>query len=171
MELSNFVNKIINNAKKEVRECKYSILTDEYLLFNLFRDSQYHLLGKCMAGNNFNLFTFRFYIDSKTLLVGNPDYIDIDKIELSEETKMSLDRAREYAEQSGADKVDAPHLLLALLESNNNVVEDYLRDYAIPVEALRLEVIELMLTGSIEAYDKNYKVENNNRNKKQDDIL
>ena len=146
------VERTIEKAKDEALSHKSTKVTDEILLFCLFKEVQYQTVGKCLSNNGFNLFTFRYYLDNKIKNLEEPDFIEgVSEAELSLQSIETLTKAKEYADLTERVEIYSAHLVLALLESDNNVIVEYLRDYNIATEMIRKGMIEFIYTSDIKA--------------------
>ena len=145
------VQKIIDRATNEVKEHKSTRITDEFLLFSLYKETQYQTMGKCLSMNNFNLFTLRYYVDNRNNSLEEPDFTPTKEVVLSPQSEETFMMAAEYAEMTGCKKILVPHLLMALLESDNRAITDYYRDYKIPLSAIRKDCVEFIYTGKIKS--------------------
>ena len=156
-KMNGAINRAIENAKTEVRNKKSTKVTDEFLFFTLFKEVQHQAIGKAMSAKNFNVFTLRYYVDNKTNLREEPNFDLNDEIELSLQTIETLNLAQKYAELTDKKEIISAHVFLALLESDNKVLVDYMRDYGISPEMVRKDCIEFIYTGkvsSLEVVDK-----------------
>ncbi len=158
--LNSVVQRALDAATDEVAERKTSYeISNAILLFTLYKEIQNYLLGSSLKANGFNLFTLRYYIDTKcSYAVKDPDF-DVNQIELSPEAMVCFNKADHYRLLAEEEELKAGHLLLALLESDDETIVAYIRDNAIQMENIRKEIIEFILTEDIKAYNKNLKVE------------
>lgn len=145
------VQKIIDRATNEVKEHKSTRITDEFLLFSLYKETQYQTMGKCLSMNDFNLFTLRYYVDNRNNSLEEPDFTPTKEAILSPQSEETFIMAAEYAEMTGCKRILVPHLLMALLESDNRAITDYYRDYKIPLSAIRKDCVEFIYTGKIKS--------------------
>ena len=143
------VQRIIDRATDEVKERKSTRITDEFLLFSLYKDTQYQTMGKCLSLHDFNLFTLRYYVDNRNSTLEEPDFTPTKEVVLSPQSEETFIMAAEYAEMTGCKRILVPHLLMALLESDNRAITDYYRDYKIPLSAIRKDCVEFIYTGKI----------------------
>ena len=145
------VQRIIDRATDEVKERKSTRITDEFLLFSLYKDTQYQTIGKCLSLHDFNLFTLRYYVDNRNSTLEEPDFTPTKEVVLSPQSEETFMMAAEYAEMTGCKRILVPHLLMALLESDNRAITDYYRDYKIPLSAIRKDCVEFIYTGKIKS--------------------
>jgi ATP-dependent Clp protease ATP-binding subunit ClpC len=143
------VQRIIDRATDEVKERKSTRITDEFLLFSLYKDTQYQTMGKCLSLHDFNLFTLRYYVDNRNSTLEEPDFTPTKEVVLSPQSEETFMMAAEYAEMTGYKRILVPHLLMALLESDNRAITDYYKDYKIPLSAIRKDCVEFIYTGKI----------------------
>ena len=145
------VQRIIDRATDEVKERKSTRITDEFLLFSLYKDTQYQTIGKCLSLHDFNLFTLRYYVDNRNSTLEEPDFTPTKEVVLSPQSEETFMMAAEYAEMTGCKRILVPHLLMALLESDNRAITDYYKDYKIPLSAIRKDCVEFIYTGKIKS--------------------
>jgi ATP-dependent Clp protease ATP-binding subunit ClpC len=143
------VERAINNAKSETKSHKSTKVTDEFLLFCLYKEIQHQTVGRCLSSHGFNVFTLRYYLDNKSAIKEEPDFSESSEIELSLQVLDTLQKANNYATLTEKVEIMSAHVVLALLESDNQVIVEYIRDYDIPTEIIRKECIEYIYTGDI----------------------
>ena len=143
------VERAIKNAKEETKSHKSTKVTDDFLLFCLYKEIQHQTVGRCLSTNGFNVFTLRYYLDNKAPSVEEPAFTESNEIELSLQALDTLDKASRYTILTEKNEIMSAHLVMALLESDNMTITEYIRDYAIPVEVIRKECIEYIYTGDI----------------------
>ena len=145
------VQRIIDRATDEVKERKSTRITDEFLLFSLYKDTQYQTIGKCLSLHDFNLFTLRYYVDNRNSTLEEPDFTPTKEVILSPQSEETFMMAAEYAEMTGCKRILVPHLLMALLEADIRAITDYYKDYKIPLSAIRKDCVEFIYTGKIKS--------------------
>ena len=158
------VERAIEKAREEVKSFKSTRVTDEFLLFALYKEVQYQTVGKCLSNYGFNLFTFRYYLDSKNKNIAEPDFSESSEIELSLQAIETLSKAKEYADLTEKVEIYSAHLILALLESDNKVIVEkaltHFKEYSV---ALYMKKEELIISDIEEINTKddifNYKLE------------
>ena len=156
---SDLVERVLESSRDDVKGIKDLLVTDEFLFFNLFKEVQYQVLGKCLAANHFNIFTLKYYIDNRDNILRTNgedlenviDYSEEFDVGLSDETIDTLQRAEDFMILANKDKIDGVCLTLALLESENPVLMNFTLDYEVDVDAIRRDCIELLCTGNIAA--------------------
>ena len=168
---SDLVERVLENSREDVKSIKCLLVTDEFLLFNLFKEVQYQLLGKCLSANHFNIFTLKYYIDNRDSILRNEedpesDFTETFDVGLSDETIDTLQRAEDFMILANKDKIDAVCLVLALLESENPVIMNFVMDYEVDIDTIRKDCIELLCTGTIAALASKSNKEDDNKKKK-----
>ena len=158
-KLTNLVERVLNNARDEAKSIKSLLVYDDQVLFQLYREVQYQIVGKTLSNNGFNIFTLRYYIDNRENILHKQEY-DTDEefnesfdVCLSDETIDTLELAENFAVLAEKQEIDTVCLILALLESENPVFKNYISDYEVDIENARRELIELLCTGSIASMD------------------
>ena len=172
------VERALERSREEVKEVKELLVTDEFLMFCLFKEIQYHMIGKLLSANSFNIFTLRYYIDNrKTILETNgyetdlEDYAKEFDVGLSDETIDTLQRAEDFMMLVGKEEIDSACLVLALLESENSVLTNYFVDYEVDIDAIRRGCIEYLCTENIADQNPKSKDEKKSRPEKIDKII
>lgn len=153
--MNDTVKRAIARAKDEVKSYKSTRVTDEFILFALYKEIQHHTIGRMLSEYGLSVFTLRFYIDNRSNILEEPDFITNAKAELSTQTTELFNIATKYAVLTEKEEIISAHVILALLESDNNVICEYIRDYGIPVDQIRKDCIEYIYTGDIPSLNKN----------------
>ena len=154
---TDLVERVLEHSRDDVKGVKGLLVTDEFVFFNLFKEVQYQSLGKCLSTHNFNIFTLKYYIDNRENILRTNGYdlenvdefIDEFDVGLSDETIDTLQRAEDFMVLSGKDKIDGVCLVLALIESENPVLMNFIVDYEVDIDSVRRDCTELLCTGSI----------------------
>ena len=174
------VERALERSREEVREVKELLVTDEFLMFCLFKEIQYQMIGKLLSANSFNIFTLRYYIDNrKTILETNgyradimeEDYTEEFDVGLSDETIDTLQRAEDFMVLVDKEEIDTACLVLALLESENPVLTNYFVDYEVDVDAIRKGCIEYLCTEDIADQNPKSKDEKKSKPSRIDKII
>ena len=154
---TDLVERVLEHSRDDVKGVKGLLVTDEFVFFNLFKEVQYQSLGKCLSIHNFNIFTLKYYIDNRENILRTNGYdlenvdefIDEFDVGLSDETIDTLQRAEDFMVLAGKDKIDGVCLVLALIESENPVLMNFIVDYEVDIDSVRRDCTELLCTGSI----------------------
>ena len=152
--MNDTVKRAITRAKDEVKSYKSTRVTDEFILFALYKEIQHHTIGRMLSEHGLSVFTLRFYIDNRSNILEEPDFITNAKAELSTQTIELFNTANKYAVLTEKEEIISAHVILALLESDNNVICEYMRDYGIPVDQIRKDCIEYIYTGDMKSLNK-----------------
>ena len=137
-------------------------ITDDIVLYGLYRANQHESIGKLMYNSSMSIFMLRRTLDGEYNMDGK-DYgkQEIKNLPFAEQTEYLFKDAESYAILTGSDKVDLPHVLLAILNSENHIVREYLED-EIDKNKFQKDLIELIYTGTVKYLD-------NNKNSKNED--
>lgn len=137
-------------------------ITDDIVLYGLYRANQHEPIGKLMYNSSMSIFMLRRALDYEYDMEGK-DYgkQEIKNLPLSQQTECLFKDAESYATLTGSDEVNLPHVLLAILNSENHVVREYLED-EVDKNKLQKDLIELIYTGTVGCLD-------NNKNSKNED--
>ena len=161
-----------NLVMKEIQ--KVSIMyfktevTDDIVLYALYRANQHEDLGKLMYNSSMSIFMLRKILDREYDVEDKPyGKEEKEEIPLSQQTDFLFRDAESYAKLTNHEEIDSTHILLAILNSDNNIVKNYLND-EIDVSKLQKDLIAL-----IYGYDNqpNNKKDNNNRAKELPNVI
>lgn len=124
-------------------------ITDDIALYGLYRSNQYEPIGKLMHNSSMSIFILRRTLDNEYDMDerGYDKQID-NNLPWSQQTEVLFKDAESYALLTGSNEIDLPHMLLALLSSENHVIKKYLKG-EVDVNKLRKDLIELIYTGSV----------------------
>ena len=136
-------------------------ITDDIVLYGLYRSNQHEPIGKLMYNSSMSIFMLRRTLDGEYDMDGK-DYgkQEIKNLPFTKQTECLFKDAESYAVLTGSDEVDLPHVLLAILNSENHVVREYLED-EVDKNKLQKDLIELIYTGTVGYLD--------NKNSKNED--
>ena len=128
-------------------------VTDDKLFYGLYRSFQHETVGKALYSNSFSIFMFRRKLDD-VYDIGDLSYGSLtdslkNKLYYSEETEETLKTAEYYASLTNCDEIDLPHLILALLDSKNGIIREYIEDEGVLISDLQKDMIEFIFTKKI----------------------
>ena len=151
MRITENVQIVLDNAQKLAGTFFRDEVTDDIVLYSLYREFQHDPIGRSMYDASMSIFMLRRTLDCEYELndseYGKPQE-DRD-IPLSEQTECLLKDAESYAKlTTGQDEVDLTHLLLALINSENKIIQYYLED-EVDVNKLQKNTIEMIYTGTV----------------------
>ena len=151
MRLTDNVQIVLDNAQKLAGTFFRDEITDDIILYSLYREFQHDPIGRLMYDSSMSIFMLRRALDCEYEL-NDSEYGKPQKdreIPLSEQSECLLKDAEAYAKlTTGQDEVDLTHLLLALINSNNELIQCYLED-EVDVTKLQKNIIEMIYTGSV----------------------
>ena len=153
MEYSSRLDARINDAKKNASFYELEEVTDDILFYILLREEFNGHIKK--ASNDANMFLYEL----KSMIINeysNPENscgFEYEVI-ISEETNYTLDLAEKYAKDMDWQVLDIFHVVLALLESKNKVLNKYFTEQKADVDIFRRDLIEYIYTGEISRYCK-----------------
>jgi ATP-dependent Clp protease ATP-binding subunit ClpC len=145
----------LKNAIKEAKQVSIMYgskeVTDDVLLYVLYRDEGYGLIKKALIESGFSVF------DLKNLLNAhydnaNAEMQSVEDIEVSKETTMALSKAEDYAKKTDSEYLDISHVILALLESKNLILDTFFSNKREALVQLSKDLIEYILTDDITRY-------------------
>ncbi len=153
MEYSVNAQKALDEAQIVTAMYYKEVVTDDKLLYGLYRSFQHETVGKALYSNSFSIFMFRRKLDAE-YDIGDLSYGSLtdslkSKLCYSEETEETLKAAEYYASLTNCDVIDLPHLILALLDSKNDIIREYIEDEGILIEDLQKDMIEFIFTKKI----------------------
>ena len=153
MEYSENVQKALSEAQLVTAMYYKEDVTDDKLFYGLYRSFQHETIGKALYSSSFSIFMFRRKLDA-AYDIGDLSYGSLtdslkDKLYYSEETEETLKTAEYYASLTNCDKIDLPHLILALLDSKNDIIREYIEDEGVLISDLQKDMIEFIFTKKI----------------------
>lgn len=147
----NFTNKV-NASMKEVQKVAAMFyreeITDDILLYGIYRDRQHDPIGKLMYASSMSIFMLRRTLDNEYDME-NKSYGHLKEeqiIPFSKETNCLLKDAESYAKLTNHEEIDLSHILLAILNSSNSIIKSYLEE-EVDVQTLQKDLIELIYMG------------------------
>ena len=148
------LQKVLNEVITDTTDLYTSIVTDAILFKTLYSEIQYDVLGRMLYSHQVSLYNLKTRLNSFVqrnladeeygLMTLNPTF--------SDETLRTIERAEQYAVRAYQDQVDVSHLLLALLESQDIVLSNFLTsDKNIDLKAIRKEIMQYIFTGEVDS--------------------
>ena len=124
-------------------------ITDDIVLYGLYRFNQHEPIGKLMYNSSMSIFMLRRTLDNEYEL-NDSEYgkQENKNLPLSQQSECLFKDAESYALLTGSDKIELAHVLLALLNSENHVIKEYLED-EVDINRLQKDLIELIYTGGV----------------------
>ena len=124
-------------------------ITDDIVLYGLYRANQHEPIGKLMYNSSMSIFMLRRTLDNEYDLNDSEYGKQENKgLPLSQQSECLFKDAESYALLTGSDEIELAHVVLALLNSENHVIKEYLED-EVDVNRLQKDLIELLYTGSV----------------------
>ena len=124
-------------------------ITDDIVLYGLYRANQHEPIGKLMYNSSMSIFMLRRTLDNEYNL-NDSEYgkQENKSLPLSQQSDCLFKDAESYALLTGSNKIELAHVVLALLNSENHVIKEYLED-EVDVSRLQKDLIELIYTGRV----------------------
>ena len=171
MKFNEKANLVLNEIQKVSAMYLKEEVTDDIVLYALYRINQHEPLGKIMYASDMSIFMLRKALDSEYDMEDQPygqrNEDDVD-IPYSQQTEILFKDAESYTKLTNHEEISSIHILLALLNSENEIVKEYLEE-EVDIPKLQKELIALMY-GNVG--DKNKKdSKNDNVEKKMPKIL
>ena len=124
-------------------------ITDDIVLYGLYRANQHEPIGKLMYNSSMSIFMLRRALDYEYDLSDSEYGKQENKnLPLSQQSECLFKDAESYALLTGSSEIELTHVVLALLNSENHVIKEYLED-EVDTNMLQKELIELIYTGSV----------------------
>ena len=124
-------------------------ITDDIVLYGLYRANQHEPIGKLMYNSSMSIFMLRRTLDNEYDLSDREYGKQENKnLPLSQQSECLFKDAESYALLTGSNEIELTHVVLALLNSENHVVKEYLED-EVDVSKLQKDLIELIYIGSV----------------------
>lgn len=142
-------------------------ITDDIVLYGLYRANQHEPIGKLMYNSSMSIFMLRRTLDIEYDL-NDRDYgkQENNDLPLSQQSECLFKDAESYALLTGSDKIELAHVVLALLNSENHIIKEYLED-EVDTNMLQKELIELIYTGSVNRLENKSSKDNNDKKTKE----
>ena len=171
MKFNEKANLVLNEIQKVSAMYLKEEVTDDIVLYALYRINQHEPLGKTMYNSDMSIFMLRKALDNEYDMEDQPygqrNEDDVD-IPYSQQTEILFKDAESYTKLTNHEEISSIHILLALLNSENEIVKEYLEE-EVDIPKLQKELIALMY-GNVG--DKNKKdSKNDNIEKKMPKIL
>ena len=124
-------------------------ITDDIVLYGLYRANQHEPIGKLMYNSSMSIFMLRRTLDNEYDLNDSEYGKQENKgLPLSQQSECLFKDAESYALLTGSNEIELAHVVLALLNSENHVIKEYLED-EVDTNRLQKDLIELLYTGSV----------------------
>lgn len=124
-------------------------ITDDIVLYGLYRANQHESIGKLMYNSSMSIFMLRRTLDNEYDLCDREYGKQENKnLLLSQQSECLFKDAESYALLTGSSEIELAHVVLALLNSENHVIKEYLED-EVDITRLQKDLIELIYTGSV----------------------
>ena len=146
-------------------------ITDDIVLYGLYRANQHEPIGKLMYNSSMSIFMLRRTLDIEYEL-NDCEYgkQENKNLPLSQQSECLFKDAESYALLTGSNEIELTHVILALLNSENHVIKEYLED-EVDVSRLQKDLIELIYTGSVSRLEnKSSKDKDKDNNKKTKEL-
>ena len=146
MKFNEKANLVLNEIQKVSAMYLKEEVTDDIVLYALYRINQHEPLGKIMYASDMSIFMLRKALDSEYDMEDQPygqrNEDDVD-IPYSQQTEILFKDAEGYTKLTNHEEVSSIHILLALLNSENEIVKEYLEE-EVDIPKLQKELIALM---------------------------
>ena len=143
-------------------------ITDDIVLYGLYRANQHESIGKLMYNSSMSIFMLRRTLDNEYDLCDREYGKQENKnLLLSQQSECLFKDAESYALLTGSNEIELAHVVLALLNSENHVIKEYLED-EVDITRLQKDLIELIYTGSVSRLEsKSNKEQDNDKRTKE----
>jgi len=146
MNFNEKANLILDEIQKVAAMYFKEDITDDIVLYALYRINQHEPLGKIMYASSMSIFMLRRTLDNEYEIEDKPygQRIEGDTdVPFSQQTEILFKDAESYAKLTNHEEIDSGHILLALLNSENEVIKEYLSE-EVDVSKLQKELISLI---------------------------
>ena len=152
MEYTERAKKVLEEAKAIASMYYQYEVSDDMVLYGLYRHNQNMLVGKSMYDAGMSIFTMRKALDSAYEINDAMEPVPENKIIFSEESCALLQVAEEYAKMTNCNEVSSAHLLLALLASDNEIIRDYIESEGVIESEIQKDMVEYIYTCELTRY-------------------
>lgn len=146
MNFNEKANLILDEIQKVAAMFFKEDVTDDIVLYALYRINQHEPLGKIMYASSMSIFMLRRTLDNEyeteDKSYGQRIEGDTD-VPFSQQTEILFKDAESYAKLTNHEEIDSSHILLALLNSENKVIKEYLSE-EVDISKLQKELISLI---------------------------
>jgi ATP-dependent Clp protease ATP-binding subunit ClpC len=146
MEHNGNLESAILTALSEASLYGVTELTDDILFYILYRDESYGIIKKTLYAASISSYELKTLLNTLYDMQPNAEKREVP---YSQETLNTLAKAEEYAILTDSDILETPHVLLALLDSPNEILQNYYRDHNADLDALRRDLIEYIYTSNV----------------------
>jgi ATP-dependent Clp protease ATP-binding subunit ClpC len=142
-------------------------ITDDIVLYGLYRANQHEPIGKLMYNSSMSIFMLRRTLDNEYDLSDSEYGKQENKnLPLSQQSECLFKDAESYALLTGSNEIELTHVVLALLNSENHIIKEYLED-EVDTNRLQKDLIELIYTGSVSRLENKSSKDNNDKKTKE----
>lgn len=146
MKFNEKASLVLNEIQKVVAMYSKEEVTDDIVLYALYRINQHEPLGKIMYASSMSIFMLRRALDNEYDMEDQPyGQRDEDGVDIpySQQTEILFKDAESYAKLTNHEEISSSHILLALLNSENEVIKEYLSE-EVDISKLQKELIALI---------------------------
>ena len=166
MNFNEKANLILDEIQKVAAMFYKEDVTDDIVLYALYRINQHEPLGKIMYASSMSIFMLRRALDNEYEIEEGRPYgqrIEGDTdVPFSQQTEILFKDAESYAKLTNYEEIDSSHILLALLNSENEAIKTYLSE-EVDISKLQKELISLI-------YGHSNKIATTSKNKEEKKI-
>ena len=146
MEHNSNLESAILTALSEASLYGVTELTDDILFYIIYRDESYGIIKKTLYAASISSYELKTLLNTLYDMQPNAEKREVP---YSQETLNTLAKAEEYAVLTDSDILETPHVLLALLDSPNEILQNYYNDHNADLDALRKDLIEYIYTSNV----------------------
>ena len=146
MNFNKKANLVLDEIQKVAAMYSKEDVTDDIVLYALYRINQHESLGKIMYASSMSIFMLRKTLDNKYEIEDKScgqRVEDNAKVPFSQQTEILFKDTESYAKLTNYEEIDSSHILLALLNSENEIIKEYLSD-EVDMSKLQKELISLI---------------------------
>ena len=146
MNFNEKANLVLDEIQKVAAMYYKEDVTDDLVLYALYRINQHEPLGKLMYSSSMSIFMLRRTLDNEYEIEDRPygQRIESDTdIPFSQQTEILFKDAESYAKLTNHEEIASSHILLALLNSENEIIKEYLSE-EVDILKLQKETISLI---------------------------
>lgn len=138
---------IIRKAKEEASDRGLYEVTDDILLYVLFKEVKEDVYGKILVDNCFSGYTLDGLMSKQYGYKNNDNFDKPTDVSISDETSNTIEKAEEFALRTNCDILDPGHLILALLETPRQCLQHYYNRHMINKHKITSEIVSMLFTG------------------------
>ncbi len=148
------LNRVLEEAAYEASSLCITEITESIMLIVMHNEVKYSQIAKALSENKFNFFEFSRLVEKRLTTPVIKKNIEAKDVVYPNKEKFLKD-LEELMMVTNSTILTKHHLLLALFNSDDEIVNEYVKTHNIPLATIKKDCIECILTGHISRYSYN----------------